>query len=104
MEVTYKLAESNEEIKSWVESHGGKPAIMDDPEVVNDVRGLRIDWPGEKDEALLSTGRDETRDISWEEFFGIMDRHELGFMYSENTSDVNPTWTYKFVNKTAVVE
>lgn len=99
MEETYKLAESNEEIKEWVESHGGVPAIIDDPDVVSDTVGLRIDWPGERDEAMLSTVRNETKEISWDKFFGIMDRHNLGFTYVEENEDISPTWSYKFVNK-----
>lgn len=99
MELVYKLAETNEEIKSWVENKGGKPAIVDDPSIVNDTKGLRIDWPGEKDETMLSGTREQTRDISWEEFFGFMERHHLGFMYSEDAKGVSLTSQYKFVNK-----
>src|SRR5258706_1345452 len=99
MEPVYKLAESNEEIKNWVESHSGIPAIIDDHDVVNDTVGLRIDWPGEKDEAMLSGTRNETKDISWEKFFEIMDRHDLAFMYADQNEEVSLTWAYKFVNK-----
>lgn len=99
METVYKLAESKEEIKKWVESHGGKPAVINDPAVVEDKIGLRIDWPGQKDEAMLSEARDVTHDISWNEFFDIMDTENLDFMYSEETDEINPTWSYKFVNK-----
>jgi hypothetical protein len=98
MEVVYKLAESNEEIKNWVEANGGTPAIIDDPEVTEDQTGLRIDWRGNKDESMLSEGREVTRDITWEEFFREMDDRSLAFMYSDD-EEVNPTWRYKFVNK-----
>lgn len=98
MEVVYKRAQSNEEIKKWVEDHGGKPAIIDDPEITEDKIGLRIDWKGSKDEAMLPEGREDTRDITWEEFFSEMERLELAFMYSTE-EDINPTWRYKFINK-----
>jgi len=98
MEVVYKMAENNEEIKNWVEKNGGKPAIIDDPDVTVDKTGLRIDWPGKKDEGLLSTDRKTTRDINWDEFFSIMDRNHLGFMYDDRMIDVSKTWSYKFVN------
>ncbi len=103
MEVVYKQAISNEEIKTWVESRGGKPAIIDDPEITEDKIGLRIDWKGKKDEAMLSEGRVTTRDIPWEEFFRIMEDQQLIFMYSDS-KDINPTWEYKFVDKYPVDE
>lgn len=103
MEVVYKLAESNEEIKNWVESHGGTPAIIDDPEIVSDKIGLRIDWKGKKDEEMLSGERKVSRDITWERFFMIMKEQDLEFMYSDSEG-VNPTWSYKFVNKFAEPE
>lgn len=99
MEVVYKLAQTNEEIKNWVEKNGGTPALVDDPSVVMDKVGLRIDWPGKKDEAMLSTARKVTRDTTWENFFWIMEKNGLGFMYAEENDGVNPTWLYKFVNK-----
>lgn len=103
MDAVYKKAETREEIKNWVESNGGQPAIIDDPEVVLDKVGLRINWKGVKDEAMMSSGRDVTRNISWEEFFEIMDKKELDFFYSDN-EELNPTWRYKFANKYSVEE
>jgi hypothetical protein len=98
MEVVYKTAESNEEIKNWVESNGGIPAVIDDPNVAEDKPGLRIDWKGKKDEAMLSERKDITRDITWEEFFAEMENQNLNFEYS-NDEEVNLTWRYKFVKK-----
>lgn len=103
MEEVYILAASNEEIKKWVEDHEGQPAIIDDPEIVNDKIGLRINWKGMKDEAMLSNEREITRDISWNKFFSIMESQKLGFMYS-NSENTNRTWSYKFVNKYSTEE
>lgn len=99
MEVVYKLAETNEEIRNWVEKNGGKPGLIDDPSVVMDKVGLRINWPGQKDEEMLSASRKVARDTSWDNFFWIMEKNNLGFMYCEDCEDVNQTWKYKFVNK-----
>lgn len=96
MEQGYIKAESQEEIKAWVEKNGGKPAILDDPEVKSDRIGLRIDWPGARDEQMLSGTRESTRDISWDEFFTIMETHNLDFIYSDDENK-NLTWRYKFV-------
>ena len=98
METAYKLAEKDEEIKDWVESHGGRPAIIDDVEVTQDETGLRINWEGKGDESMLSKGREITRDISWEEFFSTMKRKGLIFLYSES-EEIDPTLSYKFLNK-----
>jgi hypothetical protein len=98
MEIAYKLAGSDAEIKNWVESHGGKPAIIDDVEVTQDETGLRINWEGKRDELMLSKGRETTKDISWEEFFSIMKRKDLIFLYSDS-EEVDQTLSYKFSNK-----
>ena len=103
MEVVYKIAKSNEEIKNWVESYGGTPEVIDDPAIIEDKIGLRIDWKGKKDEAMLSERKDITKDITWDEFFLIMKEQELSFMYSDD-ENVNLTWRYKFVNKFATEE
>ncbi|HCQ31420.1 TPA: hypothetical protein DIU27_03510 [Candidatus Collierbacteria bacterium] len=100
MEVIYKKAETNEEIRNWVVLHGGKPATINDPEVVMDKIGLRIDWPGHKDEGMLSSGRAATKDISWDEFFAVIERENLDFEYSEQ-ENIDPTWRYRFVPKYA---
>ena len=80
--------------------HGGKPAVINDPEVSLDKVGLRIDWPGKKDESLLSEGRELTRNISWEEFFDVLERENLDFEYSEQEG-VAETWSYRFVPRFA---
>jgi len=99
MEVVYKLAQTNEEVKIWVVKNGGKPALIDDPNIGMDKVGLRINWPGKKDEGMLSTVREVARDTSWDNFFRIMEDRNLGFMYTEEADDNDGTWRYKFVNK-----
>ncbi len=100
MDVVYKLAETRDEVKDWVEKNGGTPAVIDDPAISLDRTGLRINWKGNKDESMLSEERKVTKDITWDRFFEIMDEKGLVFMYS-NDEGVNPTWKYKFVNKYA---
>ncbi len=101
MEVVYKKAENEEEIKNWIEKNGGKPAKIDDPEVKQDEVGLRVDFPGQKDERMLSDGRSATSDVSWDEFFALMKTHNLDFMYSDQ-EDIDLTWRYKFAPKFTV--
>lgn len=95
----YKTAKTNDEIRNWVEENGGRPAIIDDPMVENDKIGLRIDWPGRSDSNMLSQTRKVSRDISWDEFFRIMEKENLEFMYCEECDEVNNTWMYKFSRK-----
>ncbi|KKT39704.1 hypothetical protein A3K29_02330 [Candidatus Collierbacteria bacterium RIFOXYB2_FULL_46_14] len=102
MEVVYRKAQTNEEIRNWVVLHEGKPAMINDSEIVRDQVGLRIDWPGNKDERMLSSGRATTKDISWEEFFAVMERENLDFEYSDQ-EDIEATWRYRFVPKYAAV-
>lgn len=103
MEVSYKKAESQEEIKNWIENNNGQPAVVDDPEIKTDEIGLRVNFPGMKDERMLSTKRHVTRNISWNEFFNLMETHDLEFMYSDD-EEVDLTWRYKFANKYATDE
>ena len=71
-----KTTTDHEEIRRWVEEHGGKPAIVrrtrgDDGEGI-----LRIDCPG-------GTGEEELEQIDWEEWFRRFDEHNLAFVYQE---------------------
>lgn len=103
MEVVYKRAESEEEIKNWIEKNGGQPAVIDDPEIKTDEVGLRINFPGRQDERMLSTKRHITRNVSWDEFFAMMENRSLDFLYSDD-EDVDLTWRYKFANKYSTEE
>ena len=99
MEQFWMVAKDHEEIKKWVKDNGGKPAIIDDPEVGGDNVGLRIDFPGVKDEALLSENRNTTEDTSWDRFFEVLESKNLSFMYTNEETPRNPSMAYKFVNR-----
>lgn len=80
----------HEEIREWVEAHGGQPAVV---EGTYDGFGsgiLRIDW-GIQDEAL-----DE---VSWEDFFRVFDDNDLAFLYQENDGGLD-TFSCRFVART----
>jgi len=99
MEQFWIVAKDHGEIQKWVESLGGKPAIIDDIEVTGDKPGLRIDFPGNKDEGLLSEGRETTSDVTWQRFFELMESRNLAFMYSNEEKPRNPSMAYRFVNR-----
>ena len=69
---------SHDEIRKWVEKRGGHPAVV---AATEDSRGkggglLRIDYdePGGNDD-------DRLHRISWNEFFDILDKNGIAFLY-----------------------
>lgn len=78
----------HEEIRDWVESRGGRPAVV---EGTHDIAGsgiLRIDM-GEGEESL--------EEVSWQEFFRIFDENDLAFVYQEVDEEGNESYFCKFV-------
>lgn len=70
----------HDEIRDWVEKHGGHPAMVADTERNGRPGGmLRIDFDdpdGSQDAGLHR--------ISWEEFFKVFDNNDLAFLRVEN--------------------
>ena len=99
MDKMFKIAKDNDEVRSWVEKHGGTPAEIDDLEVGGDKIGLRIDFPGNKDENMLSEARDVNHDVSWERFFSLMNSKGLVFEYLDEEKLENPSMSYRFLDK-----
>ena len=73
-----KTTTSHDEIRKWVEKRGGHPAVV---AATEDSRGkggglLRIDYdePGGNDD-------DRLHRISWNEFFDILDKNGIAFLY-----------------------
>jgi hypothetical protein len=81
-------------IMQWVTEHNGSPAVIDAPEAKGDKVGLRINFPGFLDERELADFQ-ETKTVSWEEFFKIFEEQKLLFMYDDKTKDSNPVNWYK---------
>jgi|SRR6185503_18577326 len=81
----------HDEIRQWVEKHGGHPAIVKDT-ADNGRRGamIRIDFDdpdGSKDAGLKRVG--------WDEFFEIFDNNDLAFLHQ----DVDDSRFNKFVER-----
>jgi hypothetical protein len=64
----------HDEIRRWVESHGGHPATVKRTRSKGDVGLIRIDFPG-------FSGEDSLQPISWDEWFAKFDEQELAFIY-----------------------
>lgn len=84
---------NHDEIKAWVEKHGGTPATVKGTDKDGEHAGLlRIDFPG-------YSGKDSLEPISWEDFFKKFDESNLEFLYQESTSDGKESRFNKFVAK-----
>lgn len=93
-----KHTTNHQEIKAWVEKHSGQPAVIVDPNTESAQVGLRIDFPGHADEALLTSAR-HSRTVSWEGFFQFFDDKKLAFEYLEDPHETSLPDAYDFVNR-----
>lgn len=87
-----RLTSDHEEIKNWAEGRGGSPAILDHPIARADKIGIRIDFPGESHEVLMS----EKRPATWDEFFKVFEDQQLLFSYDDQAGGGDPSDWYRF--------
>jgi hypothetical protein len=80
----------HDEIRRWVEEHGGQPARVRGTGDGDDPGILRIDFPG-------GTGEDELEHISWDEWFRKFDESGLAFLYQERKSGGEDSTFFKLV-------
>ena len=71
---TAKKVTNHDEIRSWAEEHGGRPAVV---EATAEEGGgiLRFDF-GEKEDAL--------KEISWDDFFEIFEDRRLAVLLPDD--------------------
>lgn len=84
-----KRTTDHEEIRRWVEAHGGHPAAVKGTGRGGDPGILRIDFPG-------FTGEGKLEPIGWERFFEWFDKNELAFLHQ----DVENSRFNKIVSRT----
>ena len=84
-----QVTTDHEEIRRWVEERGGHPAM------VKGTKLLRIDYPG-------FSGEQRLEEITWDEFFGIFDENNLGFLYQEQTKDGEQSRFSKLIDRNSV--
>lgn len=78
----------HEEIREWVESRGGQPAVV---EGTHDEFGsgiLRIDF---------GTAEESLEEMEWDEFFRVFDANDLAFVYQDATEDGTESTFCKFI-------
>ncbi len=88
------------EIRKWAEGLRGRPAILDHPIARADKLGIRIDFPGETHEVLMT----EKRRASWDEFFKIFEDQRLALTYEDQPQGGDPSDWYRFEKRDAPPE
>lgn len=81
-----KTTTDHEEIRSWVEEHGGLPAAVKNT-LAGDAAGvLYLDFPG--------ADKKDVAEMTWEQFFKTFDRQNLALAYEGalSASDGAPSW------------
>jgi hypothetical protein len=82
----------HDEIRRWVEEHGGKPASVRGTERGDEAGVLRIDFPG-------GAGEDQLEHISWDEWFEKFDDSDLAFLYQEQKASGEDSTFFKLVSR-----
>ena len=82
-----------DEIKQWVEEHGGRPASVSGTEGDDDAGVLRIDFPGG---AGQSNGLEH---IDLEAWFAKFDEEDLDFVYQKHKADGSDSTFFKLVKR-----
>lgn len=84
------VTEDPEHIRDWMEEHGGKPATTGRSGTVSEE--LAVKFQDEDDENL--------QEISWEEFFLILNEKDLAFSYTtDNNQFTLNSQKYDFVER-----
>jgi hypothetical protein len=82
----------HDEIRRWVEDHGGKPASVKGTESGGQAGVLRIDFPG-------GAGEDQLDHIDWEDWFSKFDGNQLAFLYQETKAGGEDSTFFKLIQR-----
>ena len=86
----YRTTINHDEIRAWIERHGGHPAILRGTSNENTFGALRIDFNGHPD----------LEHISWDAFFDRLDTGDLAFRYNDDIpEEASPENHFKLVNR-----
>ena len=87
-----KTTTDHDEIRRWVEEHGGKPASVRGTENGGGPGVLRIDFPG-------GAGEDQLEHIGWDDWFQKFDSENLAFLYQERKASGEDSTFFKLVSR-----
>jgi hypothetical protein len=81
---------AHDEIRSWADARGGRPARVKSTAKGGEGGVLRFDFQ-EPDDSL--------EEISWDEFFEIFDDNDLALLEQDETASGKTSRFFKFVNR-----
>ena len=82
----------HDQIRRWVEDHGGSPASVKGTESGGEAGVLRIDFPG-------GAGEESLEHISWDDWFAKFDQSDLAFLYQESKASGEDSTFFKLVRR-----
>jgi hypothetical protein len=87
-----KTTTDHDEIRRWVEEHGGKPAVVRGTGGDDDAGILRIDFPG-------GAGEDQLEHVTWDEWFEKFDESNLAFLYQDEKASGEDSTFFKLIRR-----
>jgi hypothetical protein len=82
----------HDEIRRWVEEHGGQPARVRGTDSGEGGGVLRVDFPG-------GAGLEQLEHIGWDEWFRIFEENNLAFVYQERKASGEDSTFFKLVRR-----
>jgi hypothetical protein len=82
----------HDEIRRWVDEHGGKPATVKGTESGDEPGVLRVDFPG-------GTGTDQLEHIDWDDWFDKFEDSDLAFLYQQEKASGEDSTFFKLVRR-----
>ncbi len=82
----------HDEIRRWVEEHGGRPVSVKGTASGDEAGVLRIDFPG-------GAGEEQLEPITWDEWFAKFEDSKLAFLYQETKSSGEDSTFFKLIKR-----
>ena len=77
-----KTTQDHDEIRTWAEERGGKPAEVASTETKDGPGIIRLEFPG-----AAHANDSNLKEITWDDFFAKFDESGLALVYQEVTAD-----------------
>jgi hypothetical protein len=87
-----RVTTDHDDIRRWVEDHGGKPVAVKGTGSAQDPGVLRIDFPG-------GAGDEYFEPMEWDDWFRKFDENDLAFLYQETKADGSDSTFFKLVSR-----
>jgi hypothetical protein len=87
-----KTTTDHDEIRQWVEEHGGRPVQVKGTGSRDEAGVLRIDFPG-------GAGEDRLEPLDWDDWFAKFDESDLAFLYQEQKASGEDSTFFKLVSR-----